>query len=89
MSIKAKLIDLILRCSDESLDVDIVDDTNLMIDLSYSSINLIELIVEIEGEFDIEIPDEDLNIERLSNFKELLNIVKDAVGIREKNEYER
>ena len=89
MSIKAKLIDLILRCSDESLYVDIVDDTNLMIDLSYSSINLIELIVEIEGEFDIEIPNEDLNIERLSNFKELLNIVKDAVGIREKNEYKR
>lgn len=80
MDIKEKLIDLIIRCSDECTDVNIVEDTNLLVDLAYSSLNLIELIVEIEGEFDIEIPDEDLNVERLANIKELLNIVEECVG---------
>ena len=44
-------------------------------DLGFDSIMMIELIVEIEEEFDIEIDDEDLVFEEFDHFSSLVEIV--------------
>ena len=53
----------------EESDVDM--DTNLMNDLSADSIDAVEIIMAIEEEFGIEIPDEDAE-----NFQTVADLVK-------------
>lgn len=76
MNKRDKLIELINRCNDINVNSKIADNTDLIEDLGYSSLNLMELIVEIEMEFNIEIEDEFLNIELLTKFDKLLEIVQ-------------
>jgi acyl carrier protein len=57
----------------EKLDVDISDvvpDASLIDDLGADSLAIVELIMTIEEEFDIEVPDEDA--ERLATVKEAI-----------------
>lgn len=61
---------------DNSITEDsIKDETLLSKDLGLDSIMMIELIVEIEEEFDIEIDDEDLVFEEFDHFSSLVEIV--------------
>ena len=49
----------------ENLNIDqglIKDDSNFVNDLGAASLNIVEVIMGIEEEFDIEIPDEDAEI---------------------------
>ena len=49
----------------ENLNIDqglITDDSNFVNDLGADSLNIVEVIMGIEEEFDIEIPDEDAEI---------------------------
>ncbi len=60
----------------EKLDVDIsdvVDDASLIDDLGADSLAIIELIMTMEEEFDIEVPDEDA--EKLSTVKDAVNYI--------------
>jgi acyl carrier protein len=59
MSIKERVYELIL----ENLDVDpkaLVPDAKFIEDLGVSSMDLWELVLVMEDEFDLEVPDEDL-----------------------------
>jgi acyl carrier protein len=57
------------------VDVDsIADDSRLGIDLNADSLDLIELIMQIEDDFDIEIPDEEA--ESILTFKSLVDVVE-------------
>lgn len=61
----------------EQFDVDessITPETNFMIDLSADSIDVVELIMSIEAEFEIEIPEED--IENLKTVGEAVKFVE-------------
>ncbi|HKM02301.1 MAG TPA: phosphopantetheine-binding protein, partial [Sedimentibacter sp.] len=80
IEMRDKLIELIKRCGNEMMEFDIDEETNLVEDLGYSSLNLIELIVELEMEFGIEIPDEVLNIETLSMFKNIFTVVENSTA---------
>lgn len=75
---KSKILkEVIIRVARKSLGQnDITDETSLVKDLGFDSVQMVELIVEIESEFDIEIQDDDLDIEKLMIFKSLLDIVK-------------
>ena len=62
----------------EKLDVDIsdvMDDASLIDDLGADSLAIIELIMTMEEEFDIEVPDEDA--EKLSTVKDAVNYIID------------
>ncbi len=48
-------------------------------DLGADSLDIVELIMGIEEEFDIEIPDEDA--EKLTNVGEAMNYVKSKLGV--------
>ncbi len=56
---------------------DITLDTSLIEDLGADSLDLVELIMAMEQEFDIEIPDED--VEGISTVGDAVNYVKEKL----------
>ena len=60
---------------------DIQMDTNLMKDLEADSLDAVEIIMAIEDEYDIEIPDEDA--EKLTTVGSAMNYVKNKLGVEE------
>ncbi len=68
-----KIEDKVKKIIAEKLDVDISDvvpEASLIDDLGADSLAIVELIMSIEEEFDIEIPDEDA--EKLATVKEAI-----------------
>jgi acyl carrier protein len=66
----------------DRLDVDaekITGSASFVEDLGADSLDIVELIMGIEEEFDIEIPDEDA--EKLTNVGEALEYIKGKLGI--------
>lgn len=55
----------------------ISDETNLLDDLGFDSVDLIKFVVKIEEAFDIEIDDDDLELDRLIVFGELVNLISE------------
>ena len=54
---------------------DLNDNTSLINDLQLDSIQMIELITKLEGEFDIELEDEDFDFEVFSTIDSLAEFV--------------
>ena len=68
----------------EKLSVDIADivpEASFVEDLGADSLDIVELIMGIEEEFDIEIPDEDA--EKLTNVGEAMDYIKGKLGVEE------
>lgn len=68
----------------DRLDVEedqIKPEASFVEDLGADSLDIVELIMGIEEEFDIEIPDEDA--EKLTTVGEAMNYVKEKLGIEE------
>jgi len=80
-----KIKNIISRCGTDIEISKINEETNLINDLSFSSVGIIQLIVEIESEFGIEIPDDRLNMEEISSYKLLKSIVQ--TELERKDEY--
>lgn len=53
---------------------------DLMVDFGLDSLLMVELVVEIESAFDIEFGLEDLDIEVLKKYNELLKYINDHKG---------
>jgi len=53
-------------------------DTHLMKDLEADSLDAVEIIMAIEDEFDIEVPDEDA--EKFQNIGDIVKYVEEKVG---------
>ena len=65
----------------EQLDVaekDVVPDASFVDDLGADSLDQVELIMAIEEEFDISIPDEDA--EKIITVKDAIEYIKKAIG---------
>ena len=78
--IKDKLKQIVI----DRLDVDedqITPDASFVEDLGADSLDLVELIMGIEEEFDIEIPDEDA--EKLTTVGGALEYIKSKLGVEE------
>lgn len=76
MEIKEKLKKIIVDIAPIVVEIsEITDNTVLTKDLGFDSVQIISLIVEIESQFDIEIEDEDLDIEKLTVLKTLTDMV--------------
>jgi acyl carrier protein len=75
-----KLKETIVSCG-ESIDISTInEDTDLVRDYNFNSINIIQLVVELESVFDIEIDDENLLQEKLSPYKNLIVILKNKLN---------
>lgn len=72
MSLENKIIGIVA----EQLGVDAADITNetTFDDLNADSLDVVELIMALEEEFDIEIPDEDA--EKIKTVKDAMNYIK-------------
>lgn len=78
--IKEKIKKVIADCVVD-IEVDcIIDSTSLVDDLGFSSINLVQLVVDLENEFNIEISDENLTIEKLATFKDVVSIIDEEIS---------
>ena len=71
-----KIREIICRFVDIAPE-DITPETNIRHDLGLNSLELINLAVEIEEEFDVEIPDEDA--EKLKTVKTVLEYVQSKI----------
>lgn len=58
------ILEKLIKIVSEQLDIDaatISADTNLIEDLGVDSLDIVEMFMEVQDEFDIEIPDEDVD----------------------------
>lgn len=70
-----KLKELITKISPNVSCDDIGYDTSLIDDLMFDSIMMMELVVEVEEAFDIEIAEEELVVEKIGTLEGLLKLV--------------
>lgn len=79
-NIESRLKKIIKLCN-QNVDVNSIGNkTNLVEDLGFDSISIIQLVVELENEFDIEIDDKYLLIESLSPFYSLIDIINHSIN---------
>lgn len=77
MRTEEKLKELIVNIAMQDVDaISINEETNLINDLGYDSVQIIELIVQLEMEFDIEMEDDDLDIENLIVYSRLYKTIE-------------
>lgn len=80
MDINEILKEIIVSIASQYVDKeDINEETVLTTDLGFDSVQVITLIVELESAFKIEIDDNDLEIEKLSVYKKLYQMVENKV----------
>jgi len=71
-----KLKEIIVSCGD-GVNIDAINEgSDLVRDFNFNSINVIQLVVQLESEFYIEIDDENLLLEKLSPYNGLIEILK-------------
>lgn len=85
MSIKERLYKVITDLSEVDNPI-ITDETNLLDDLSFDSVLVVSMIVEIESEFGIILEDDDLELDNLTNIGPLEKMIRSKVAEVE-NEY--
>ena len=66
-----KIISEVIGCDQDSIK----DDSDLVKDLGADSLNIVELVMQVEEQFDIEIPDEDA--EELHTVADLKQYIED------------
>ncbi len=77
MNIDQKLKEMIAKIATQNIRINNIDEkTILTSDLGYDSVQIIELIVELENEFNIEIDDDDLEIENLTVYGMLYEMIE-------------
>ena len=63
-------------CKKNSADFILSETTNLVQDLGFSSIGLMELVIRIEEEFNIEVTNDFFDIKKLSDYNWLLKSLR-------------
>ena len=80
MTIETRLKEIIASCGKGVKVEDLHEETDLVKDLKFDSINIIQLVAELECGFDIEIDDYNLELEKLSKYKTLRAIVEEKLS---------
>lgn len=76
-TIEAKVKDILLDLLDTS-EEKITPDASLINDLGASSVDLVEVLAELENEYDIDISDE--QAERIRTVQSIIDFVQSATG---------
>jgi acyl carrier protein len=82
---ESKLREIILKTArmdliEETENLFLDPECDLMVDFGLDSLLMVELVVDIESAFDIEFGLEDLDIEVLKKYNELLKYINDHKG---------
>lgn len=76
MNLNEKLKKIIAEVALKEVNESIIsDDVVLTSDLGYDSVQIIQLIVELESQFQIEIEDDDLDIDKLTIYRNLRDMI--------------
>ena len=82
--IKEKVLEILSHLFQTSgVDTDVLEYVDLIDDLGMDSVNFISLIVELEVEFDIQIPDEWLLIDKFRECSSILSAVEELIVKKE------
>lgn len=69
----------VIKEANKNIDVNVIsEDTNLIYDLGFDSIDMVYLIVNLEEAFDIQIDASDLSLDNLAQVKKLMELVGEA-----------
>jgi acyl carrier protein len=83
--IKAKIIGIMSNLFQNSdVDTDVLEYVDLIDDLGMDSVNFISLIIELEAEFDIQIPDDQLLMDKFREYSSIYSIVDELLISKEK-----
>lgn len=82
--IKAKILEILSNLfQNTGIDTDVLEYVDLIDDLGMDSVNFISLIVELEAEFDIQIPDEWLLMDKFLECSSILSAVEELIVQKE------
>ena len=83
--IKAKIIGIMSNLFQNSdVDTDVLEYVDLIDDLGMDSVNFISLIIELEAEFDIQIPNDQLLMDKFREYSSIYSIVDELLISKEK-----
>ena len=77
--IRKTLIKIVVKCLDDDKDIIIGDDTKIIEDLGFDSVSIMNLMVEIEKEFEFEFLENDNIIEIFSSIKNLQEYIESRI----------
>lgn len=82
MNIEQQLKRLILEeTKNKDINIEKLNDFHLINDLEFDSLQVINLVISIETKFKIEFDDNDMEIELVCQYRELIRIVKRALSV--------
>lgn len=76
---KEKIVSILSNLSDVSAD-EITEDTKIKDGLGMDSLGLVEVIMELENEFDCNIPDEDYNSEITMTVGDIFEVIYNRIN---------
>lgn len=80
MDVQEKLKEIIAEMATRGVDIaKINDQTVLTSDLGFDSVQIVQLIVELESQFEFEFEDEDLDIAKLTVYRNLYKIINSKI----------
>jgi len=80
MNSESILKDAIIKVSTKHVDISTInDDTSIIQDLGFTSVQIIQLLIEIEERFGILIDDDDLELDQITIYKNLYSIIAEAL----------
>mgnify|MGYP005768010973 FL=1 len=82
--IKVKILEILsILFQNSGVDTDVLEYVDLIDDLGMDSVNFISLIVVLEAEFDIQIPDEWLLMDKFRECSSILSAVEELIVQKE------
>lgn len=88
VEVKDKIIDILADLfSEAGVDREVLEYVDLVDDLGMDSINFIS-IIELETAFNVQVPDEWLNIEKFRDFSAIYEAVEELLLLSEKGDNE-
>lgn len=79
--IKAKILEILSNLfQNTGIDTDVLEYVDLIDDLGMDSVNFISLIVELEAEFDIQIPDDMLLLENFKCVDDIVSVIENELS---------
>ena len=79
--IKAKILEILSNLfQNTGIDTDVLEYVDLIDDFGMDSVNFISLIVELEAEFDIQIPDDMLLLENFKCVDDIVSVIENELS---------
>lgn len=89
VEVKDKIIDILADLfSNPGVDREVLEYVDLVDDLGMDSISFISIIIELETAFNVQVPDEWLNIEKFRDYSAIYEAVEELLLLSEKGDNE-